>query len=142
MRNLNNLNIITKDMNEFSIDEKFDRVVSVEMFEHMRNWNKLLEKVNSFLLPDGKLFIHIFVHQKNPYLFEVKDNTDWMSKYFFTGGMMPSFNLLDHYQEHFKVVQKWPVNGKHYAKTALAWLKNMDNHQEQIFEIFKKTLQN
>jgi len=137
-RGLKNLNIITCDMNDFSTTEKYDRVVSVEMFEHMRNWEKLLSKVDSFLDTEGKLFIHIFVHHKTPYLFEVKDQSDWMSKYFFTGGMMPSFDLLDHYKNHFDMANKWVVNGQHYAKTALAWLHNIDHHEEEVLDIFTK----
>lgn len=138
IRNIQNLNIITKDMNDFVTQEKFDRIISVEMFEHMRNWNKLLEKIHSFLKNEGKLFIHIFVHHSTPYLFESKDKTDWMSTYFFSGGIMPSYNLLKHYNEYFSVKESWKVNGQHYAKTALAWLKNMDSNQNAIMEIFLK----
>ncbi|MBC8173420.1 MAG: class I SAM-dependent methyltransferase, partial [Chitinophagales bacterium] len=89
-RGLKNVHIITMDMNVFSIEEKFDRVVSVEMFEHMRNYEKLLEKIHGFLVEDGKLFVHIFTHKQFTYYFEVKDDTNWMSRYFFTGGIMPS----------------------------------------------------
>ncbi|MBK0379883.1 SAM-dependent methyltransferase [Mucilaginibacter segetis] len=139
LRSINNLTVLTADMNTFEISDKFDRVVSVEMFEHMRNYQLLLKKVASFLKPDGKLFIHIFTHKEYAYLFEVKDETDWMSKYFFTGGIMPSDDLMFYFNDDLLVEQHWHVNGTHYAKTAEAWLKNMDSHKKQIMHIFEDT---
>ncbi|HVW94832.1 MAG TPA: cyclopropane-fatty-acyl-phospholipid synthase family protein [Mucilaginibacter sp.] len=138
-RGLTNLTVITADMNVFSIGEKFDRVVSVEMFEHMRNYTLLMEKVASFLKPDGKLFIHIFTHKEYAYLFEVIDESDWMSKYFFTGGIMPSDDLMFYFNDHLAVEQHWHVNGTHYGKTAEAWLKNMDNNKHEIIPLFEDT---
>lgn len=138
-RGLKNLTIITADMNTFTIDGAFDRVVSVEMFEHMRNYEKLLEKVASFLKPDGKLFVHIFTHKTFAYLFEVKDETDWMSKYFFTGGIMPSDHLLLYFPKHLTIQQHWQVPGHHYQKTSEAWLKNMDANETRIRQIFAET---
>ena len=138
-RKLNNVRIITADMNEFSIDEKFDRVVSVEMFEHMRNYAKLLNKVASFLKNDGKLFVHIFTHREFAYLYQEKDESDWIAKYFFTGGIMPSDDLLLHFQDHFKIEEQWQVSGIHYQKTSEEWLKNMDRNKEKIIPILKKT---
>lgn len=138
-RGLSNLTIITADMNTFSIDKKFDRVVSVEMFEHMRNYERLLEKVSSFLEIDGKLFVHIFTHKSYSYLFEVKDETDWMSKYFFTGGIMPSDDLLLYFPKHVAIEKHWHVPGTHYSKTSEKWLKNMDNNENDIRRIFAKT---
>jgi len=137
-RGLNNVTIITCDMNEFELDQKFDRIVSVEMFEHMRNHKKLLARLNKMLNDQGKIFIHIFVHKEIPYLFEVKDETDWMSKYFFSGGMMPSDDLFYHSQDMFKVERHWRVNGVHYAKTARHWLENMDRNRAPVMELFKK----
>jgi cyclopropane-fatty-acyl-phospholipid synthase len=142
-RSITNLRIITADMNAFSIRhtgaEKFDRVVSIEMFEHMRNYEMLLERINALMNPDGKLFIHIFTHQKYSYLYEVKDETDWMAKYFFTGGMMPAENLLAEFQDHFSLSQQWRVNGKHYQQTCEAWLQQMDAQRLQIMPLFSQT---
>ena len=138
-RGIKNLEVITADMNTFSIDTQFDRIVSVEMFEHMRNYQLLMQKVASFLKPDGKLFIHIFTHKEYAYLFEVIDDTDWMSKYFFTGGIMPSDDLLLYFNDHLTVEKHWHVSGSHYAKTSEAWLKNMDAHKAEIIPLFEQT---
>jgi cyclopropane-fatty-acyl-phospholipid synthase len=138
-RGIKNLTVVTADINAFSIDETFDRVVSVEMFEHMRNYQLLMGKVASFLKPDGKLFIHIFTHKEYAYLFEVKDETDWMSKYFFTGGIMPSDDLMFYFNDHLNVEQHWHVNGTHYGKTSEAWLSNMDSHKAEIMPLFENT---
>ena len=138
-RGLKNLTIITADMNTFSIRKKFDRVVSVEMFEHMRNYEKLLEKVASFIVDGGKLFVHIFTHKTYAYLFDVKDETDWMSEYFFSGGMMPSDDLLLYFQNHIAIQKHWHVSGIHYSKTSEMWLRNMDAHESEIRSIFAGT---
>jgi cyclopropane-fatty-acyl-phospholipid synthase len=138
-RGINNLTVITADMNTFSIDEQFDRIISVEMFEHMRNYQLLMQKVASFLKDDGKVFIHIFTHKEYAYLFEVKDETDWMSRYFFTGGIMPSDDLLFYFNDHLIIEKHWHVSGSHYGKTAEAWLKKMDIHRAQILPLFEKT---
>ena len=138
-RGIKNLNVITCDMNTFHIHEKFDRIVSVEMFEHMRGWPKLLEKASSFLKSDGKLFIHIFTHRQYAYFYDEQDEGDFIGKYFFTGGIMPSDDLLLYFQDHFKLEDHWQVSGKHYAKTAELWLKNMDAHQADIMPILSNT---
>jgi cyclopropane-fatty-acyl-phospholipid synthase len=137
-RNINNLRIITTDMNVYQISEKFDRVVSVEMFEHMRNYELLMDKIAGFLNPGGKLFVHIFTHKDYAYKFEVKDESDWMSKYFFTGGIMPSDHLLLYFQQKLKIEQHWRVGGTHYQKTSEAWLKNMDFNKQKIMEIMER----
>ncbi|WP_295793508.1 cyclopropane-fatty-acyl-phospholipid synthase family protein [Mucilaginibacter sp.] len=139
LRGITNLMVITADMNTFKIDGQFDRVVSVEMFEHMRNYTLLMKKVASCLKPDGKLFIHIFTHKEYAYLFEVIDDTDWMSKYFFTGGIMPSDDLLFYFNDDLVAEQHWHVNGTHYGKTAEDWLKNMDRHKAEIMPLFEDT---
>ncbi len=138
-RGIQNLTVITSDINIFSLDDTFDRVVSVEMFEHMRNYEKLMHKISDLLKPAGKLFVHIFVHKEFAYKFEVIDESDWMSKYFFTGGIMPSDNLLLYFSNRLGIEQHWRVSGTHYSKTSEAWLRNMDKHKTEIMPLFEKT---
>lgn len=138
-RGLSNVRIITADMNDFILEEQFDRVVSVEMFEHMRNYELLLKKISSMLKPTGKLFVHIFTHKDFTYYFEVKDENDWMSKYFFTGGIMPSDDLLFYFNSDLKVSKHWHWDGTHYQKTAECWLQNMDSNKSAILPILKAT---
>lgn len=138
-RGIQNLTVITVDINVFNIDATFDRIVSVEMFEHMRNYQKLMHKASSFLKADGKLFVHIFTHKEYAYKFEVIDESDWMSKYFFTGGIMPSDHLLLYFNEQMSIEQHWHVNGTHYSKTSEAWLENMDKHKNEIMPMFETT---
>ena len=138
-RALKNLEIITCDMNEFQAPGQYDRVVSVEMFEHMRNYEKLLAKIASWMKPRALLFVHIFTHLTYAYPFEVKDATDWMAKYFFTGGIMPSDDLLLHFQKDVRLIKHWRVDGTHYQKTSEAWLANMDKHKAEVMAILEKT---
>ncbi len=138
-RGIFNLTVITADINVFTTNATFDRIVSVEMFEHMRNYKKLFEKVSGFLKSTGKLFIHIFTHKEFAYKFEVIDESDWMSKYFFTGGIMPSNHLLLYFNDHLTIQKHWLVNGMHYSKTSEAWLQNMDKHKKEIMPLFEKT---
>lgn len=138
-RGIQNLTVLTADMNTFTIADSFDRVVSVEMFEHMRNYKLLLAKVASFLKPEGKLFVHIFTHKTLAYKYEVIDESDWMSKYFFTGGIMPSNHLFFYFNDDLKIEKHWVVNGTNYGKTAEAWLSNMDRHKKEIIPILENT---
>jgi cyclopropane-fatty-acyl-phospholipid synthase len=136
---LSNVEVITSDMNNFYADKQFDRVVSVEMFEHMRNYRELFKRVQQWLKPDGKFFMHIFVHRTAPYLFEDKDSSDWMSRYFFAGGMMPSDDLPLFFQDDMKIEKRWRWNGTHYQKTAEAWLKNLDANHDAIWPVLENT---
>jgi cyclopropane-fatty-acyl-phospholipid synthase len=136
---LRNIEIVTADMNDFSAAQKFDRVVSVEMFEHMRNWRLLLERIGGWLNPAGKLFVHIFTHRRFAYPFEVRGSGDWMAQHFFTGGMMPSDDLLLHFPETMRVAERWQVAGTHYQKTAEAWLANMDARHRELQPLFAQT---
>ena len=136
---LSNLEIETADMNSFSTPRTFDRVVSVEMFEHMRNWESLLNRVSDWLTPDGRFMMHVFTQAQAPYLFEVADESDWMSQYFFSGGMMPSLNLAKQIDCHLEVEADWVWSGEHYRKTSEHWLENMDRHKEMIMPILAST---
>ncbi len=138
-RGLTNVRIITADMNQFDISESFDRVVSVEMFEHMRNYQKLLQKISKWLVPGGKLFVHIFAHKVYAYLYDHSDPNDFIGRYFFTGGTMPSHDLLLQFHEHLENEKQWIVPGTHYEKTSNAWLKQMDRHKREILPIFRQT---
>ncbi|MEM1206581.1 MAG: cyclopropane-fatty-acyl-phospholipid synthase family protein [Acidobacteriota bacterium] len=138
-RGLGNVEIRTADMNDFTIDKRFDRVVSIEMFEHMRNYATLFERVAGWLRDEGRAFVHIFCHRDAAYPFEVRGPGDWMAKYFFTGGMMPSVDLFDHFPEHLQVEQRWLVPGEHYQRTSEAWLANMDAERERLWPILERT---
>ena len=138
-RNLKNVQIITADMNDFETTKLFDRVISIEMFEHMRNYEKLLGRVNVWLKNKGKLFVHIFSHQKIAYPFEDNDDADWMAREFFSGGQMPSHRLLMSFPGQMKIEKDWRVSGTHYEKTSLAWLQKMDKNKAEVLELFKKT---
>jgi cyclopropane-fatty-acyl-phospholipid synthase len=136
---LTNLQIITADMNVFEAPGRFDRIVSVEMFEHMRNWRALLAKVARWLADDGRVFLHIFTHRHYAYPYEVRDRSDWMAAYFFTGGIMPADRLLYEFQDDLVVREHWPLSGTHYQRTAEAWLANMDAHEAAIMAVLRET---
>jgi|SRR5450755_308348 len=140
-RGFKNLLIVTADMNDLTFDAQvqFDRVVSVEMFEHMRNYDVLMQRIAGWLKPGGTLFVHIFTHRLFAYPFEVRDQTDWMARYFFTGGIMPSSDLLLYFQNDLKILAQWQVDGSHYQKTCEAWLMNMDRHRARIEPILEGT---
>jgi len=125
-RGLANLEVVTADMNRFSPAGRFDRVVSVEMFEHMRNWPELLRRIGGWVEPDGRLFVHVFAHRRFAYPYEVDGDGDWMARHFFTGGIMPAHELLSRVPGPFEVEERWLVPGTHYARTAEAWLSRLD----------------
>jgi len=136
-RGLGNLKVVTADMNDFGIDLKFDRIVSVEMFEHMRNWPELLGRIDGWLLPAGKCFIHIFTHRRFAYTFE-EYGDNWMGDHFFTGGMIASDDLLLYLQDHLTVEAHWRLKGNPYNKTAEGWLAKFGNQTGEKFATFKK----
>jgi cyclopropane-fatty-acyl-phospholipid synthase len=131
-RGLANLTIVTADMNAFSTTRRFDRVVSVEMFEHMANWQALLARVRGWLAPEGRLFVHVFAHRTTPYRFDHTNDADWVAKYFFTGGLMPSHGLMQHFGTLFSVEAEWRWSGEHYRRTARDWLANYDRNEAAI----------
>jgi len=137
-RGLGNVEMIRADMNEFETNRRFDRVISVEMFEHMRNWESLLQRIATWLRSNGKLFIHIFTHRQYAYIFQEEGEDNWMGRYFFTEGMMPSDDLLYHFQDHLTVEGHWRVDGTHYQKTAEAWLARLDKQKRDILPIFRE----
>ncbi len=134
---LTNLEVITCDMNDFEVAEQYDRVVSVEMFEHMSNWRQLLGKVHRWLRADGRLFLHVFAHREAAYLFDDGDAADWIAQHFFTGGIMPSHSLIREFPDLFEVTHEWRWSGWHYAETARQWLENYDANSDEIRSILR-----
>ncbi len=132
---LTNLEVVTADMNDFATETRFDRIVSVEMFEHMSNWRELLARSRTWLSREGRLFIHVFSHRSAPYRFDRRDDSDWIAQHFFTGGIMPSHGLIRRFNDIFEVEAEWRWNGTHYARTARAWLANYDAHASEIGEV-------
>jgi len=137
-RGLANLRVVTSDMNVFDANEQFDRIVSVEMFEHMMNWRELLTRVRSWLKPDGRFFMHIFTHRSGTYLFDRADRDDWIAQHFFTGGVMPSHHLIRQYADLFEVEKEWRWSGAHYRRTAMDWLANFDAHAGEMEAVLRQ----
>jgi cyclopropane-fatty-acyl-phospholipid synthase len=138
-RGLGNVRVLTADMNVFETEQRFDRVVSVEMFEHMRNWRRLFGRVHGWLRPGGRFFMHVFCHRSTPYAFVEDGPSDWMSRYFFSGGMMPSDELALRFQGPLHLVERWRWDGTHYEKTANAWLTNLDARRDQAMPVLAAT---
>ena len=136
-RGLKNLSVLTADMNGFNPRQQFDRIVSVEMFEHMMNWRELIGRLRSWLEPDGRFFMHIFTHRCGAYLFDRTVEEDWIAQHFFTAGVMPSHHLIRQYSDLFEVEKEWRWSGEHYQRTALDWLANFDKHRAEIERILR-----
>ena len=139
-RELKNLKVITADVNSFETDATFDRVVSVEMFEHVRNHRGLFQRIYSWLKPQGKLFTHVFCHRSTSYPFEVEGEDDWMSKHFFSGGTMPADELFLRISGQLELETRWRWSGMHYAKTSEAWLSNLDRNKSEILPLFEQSM--
>jgi cyclopropane-fatty-acyl-phospholipid synthase len=139
-RGLGNVRIVTADMNVFSAEAgAYDRVVSIEMFEHMKNYQVLFSRIAGWLRPGGLMFVHIFTHHRLSYHFVARDASDWMSRYFFTGGQIPAHDLLSHFQDDLKLESDWRVSGTHYQRTAEHWLQNMDRHKAELMPLLAAT---
>lgn len=136
-RGLGNIRVVTADMNAFEPEGVFDRVVSIEMFEHMSNWANLLARIKTWLAPQGRLFIHVFRHRRHPYRFDHKNEADWIAQHFFTGGIMPSHGLIQQFSDSFKLEQDWRWSGIHYRNTAIGWLERFDANSEPIERILR-----
>jgi len=137
---LGNVRVTVEDVNRLQLPAAhFDRCVSVEMFEHVRNNEVLLAKIGSWLAPGGKLFVHIFAHKSAMYPFETSGEDDWMGKHFFTGGLMPSIHTLLWFQQDLRIERQWLVEGTHYERTANCWLDRMDTHREAVMKVLTET---
>jgi cyclopropane-fatty-acyl-phospholipid synthase len=136
---LKNLTVHTADVNDFAPEGRFDRVVSIEMFEHLKNYGEMLVRIAGWLAPDGHLFVHMFVHRELAYHYESEGPDDWMARHFFTGGTMPSFGLLRAFDEHLTVARDWEVSGLHYQRTLEAWLARMDRRRDAVLPILAAT---
>ena len=134
--NLTNVKAIRQNINELNLDKKFVRIVSIEMFEHMRNYKKLMKEISDLLLEDGKLFVHIFCHKDSAYFYEAKSDSDWMSKFFFTGGIMPSQDIFNYFSNDMTVIKDWKVNGTHYSLTSRDWLSNHYKNKKETLAMF------
>ena len=141
-RGLSNIKAFRMDVNKLDLNKQFDRIVSIEMFEHLRNYKLILNSLNNALKLDGRLFIHIFCNKKLTYFYEMKNNLDWMTKYFFQGGIMPSKDIFEYFEDDLEIINQWDINGNHYSKTCKAWLSNHYKNKKKILDIFQKHYDN
>ena len=135
-RGLDNITALKVDINELNLEDKFDRIVSIEMFEHMRNYEKLLSKVANMLTENGKLFVHIFCHKDFLYPYEISGDADWMTKFFFLGGIMPSQDIFSYFSNDMTVIKDWKVNGTNYSLTSRDWLSNHYKNKKETLAMF------
>jgi len=135
---LANIEVLTRDVNTLALAERFDRVVSVEMFEHVRNYRELMKRISGWLRPNGKLFVHIFCHRYLLYPFETEGEGNWMGRYFFTGGLMPAADTLLHFQDDMAIESRRLYSGRNYARTARGWLDNMDHRKTEVAEVMRE----
>jgi len=138
-RGLSNLEVVTAEVGGFEPPRLFDRVVSVEMLEHVRNHREVLRRVSGWLKPEGRLFVHVFCHRRHLYPFEPDGPGGWMAGHFFSGGVMPSWDYLPRYQEDLVLLNRWEVNGGHYARTLRAWLDDLDRSRDAVMPILRAT---
>ena len=132
---LTNVSAMKSDVNDLQLEKGFDRVISIEMFEHLRNYASILTTLRLLLTDEGKVFIHIFCHKSLLYLYEIQSDSDWMTKYFFQGGIMPSLDVFEYFDDSFRLANRWVVNGNHYSKTSSLWLKKMYQNRQQVMDV-------
>jgi cyclopropane-fatty-acyl-phospholipid synthase len=129
--------VVTAEVGAFEPKERFDRVVSVEMFEHVRNHRLLMQRVADWLRPGGRFFVHVFCHRQHLYAFEPGSNAGWMARHFFSGGIMPSWDYLTRYQDQVVLLDRWQVDGRHYSRTLRAWMDNLDRHRDRVMPVLE-----
>jgi cyclopropane-fatty-acyl-phospholipid synthase len=134
-----NVQVVTADMNDLELTDRYDRVVSVEMFEHMHNYRELMRRVRSWMTPEARLFVHVFCHRTYAYPFETEGSDNWMGRWFFTGGLMPSFDLLERFDEDLRLEESWAVDGTHYQRSARAWRQNLESRRDRVMPVLEAT---